>query len=328
MKAFWKEFCLAGALGLVMPGLLLGAAVAFYREPAAAPDEIQPDGTVPIPVAASGSYHPQIPTLGKDGAVHNMELDDYLTGVVLAEMPASFEPEALKAQAVVARTYTVRAYRGKYRHDGAAVCTDSTCCQGYLSETDYLSRGGSEAGIDKIRQAVLDTSGYVLTYQGELIEATYFSCSGGSTEDAVAVWGTDVPYLRATDSPGEENAAHYTDTVTFTPAEFAHALSLELTGNPAGWLGKVTYTAGGGVDTMEIGGISFKGTALRKILNLRSTAFTMSAGENGITVTTKGYGHRVGMSQYGADAMAVAGSSFAEILAHYYRGTTLECLTD
>ncbi len=328
MKAFWKEFCLAGALGLVMPGLLLGAAVAFYREPAAAPDEIQPDGTVPIPVAASGSYHPQIPILGKDGAVHNMELDDYLTGVVLAEMPASFEPEALKAQAVVARTYTVRAYRGKYRHDGAAVCTDSTCCQGYLSETDYLSRGGSEAGIDKIRQAVLDTSGYVLTYQGELIEATYFSCSGGSTEDAVAVWGTDVPYLRATDSPGEENAAHYTDTVTFTPAEFAHALSLELTGDPAGWLGKVTYTAGGGVDTMEIGGISFKGTALRKILNLRSTAFTMSAGENGITVTTKGYGHRVGMSQYGADAMAVAGSSFAEILAHYYRGTTLECLTD
>ena len=175
---------------------------------------------------------------------------------------------------------------------------------------------------------MLDTSGYVLTYQGELIEATYFSCSGGSTEDAVAVWGTDVPYLRATDSPGEENAAHYTDTVTFTPAEFANALSLELTGNPAGWLGKVTYTAGGGVDTMEIGGISFKGTALRKILNLRSTAFTMSAGENGITVTTKGYGHRVGMSQYGADAMAVAGSSFAEILAHYYRGTTLECLTD
>ena len=328
MKAFWKEFCLAGALGLVMPGLLLGAAVAFYREPAAAPDEIQPDGTVPIPVAASGSYHPQIPILGEEGAVHNMELDDYLTGVVLAEMPASFEPEALKAQAVVARTYTVRAYRGKYRHDGAAVCTDSTCCQGYLSETDYLSRGGSEAGIDKIRQAVLDTSGYVLTYQGELIEATYFSCSGGSTEDAVAVWGTDVPYLRATDSPGEENAAHYTDTVTFTPAEFAHALSLELTGNPAGWLGKVTYTAGGGVDTMEIGGISFKGTALRKILNLRSTAFTMSAGENGITVTTQGYGHRVGMSQYGADAMAVAGSSFAEILAHYYRGTTLECLTD
>lgn len=324
MKAFWKEVCLAGVLGVMVPGILLGAAVSFFDEE---PQVVALETEAMTETEAASSGFP-IPVLMDDGSVMEMELDDYLTGVVLAEMPASFEPEALKAQAVVARTYTIRAYEGKSKHDTAAVCTDSTCCQGYISVEDYLASGGTQAGIDKIRTAVTATSGYVLTYEGELIEATYFSCSGGSTEDAVAVWGTDVPYLRATESPGEENAAHYTDTVTFTAEEFASALSLDLKGDPASWLGEVTYTAGGGVNTMIIGGISFKGTALRQILNLRSTAFTMTAGEDTITVTTRGYGHRVGMSQYGADAMAVTGSSYEEILAHYYQGTTLERRTD
>ncbi len=321
MKTFWKEACLAIILGVVIPGVLLGAVVAILDDPPQAP---QPGQTDPVPATAAASPPAEIRVLMGDGQVRVMELDDYITGVVLAEMPASFEPEAQKAQAVVARTYAIRAEQGKARHDDAVICTDSTCCQGYISEADYLAAGGTKEGVKKIRQAVTSTSGYVLTYEGELIEATYFSCSGGSTEDAVAVWGTDVPYLRATDSPGEEKATHYTDTVTFTPQEFAKALSLDLKGDPGEWLGAVTYTAGGGVDTMMIGGIRFQGTALRKILKLRSTAFTIKADQNAITVTTRGYGHRVGMSQYGADAMAASGHSYAEILAHYYQGTTLE----
>ena len=137
------------------------------------------------------------------------------------------------------------------------------------------------------------------------------------------MWGADFPYLRAVDSPGEEAAPHDTDTVTFTPQAFQNALGRSLSGSPGTWFGPVTYTDGGGVDTMVIAGEVYGGTQLRSLLSLRSTAFTVAATDTQITVTTKGYGHRVGMSQYGADAMAATGSSYAEILAHYYPGTEL-----
>ena len=144
----------------------------------------------------------------------------------------------------------------------------------------------------------------------------------------MAVWGTDVPYLRSVASPGEENAAHYTDTVTFSPADFASKLGITLSGEASDWFGNVTYTAGGGVAAMEIGGQAFTGTELRKLLNLRSTAFDMTAVDGTIMVVTRGFGHRVGMSQYGADAMAKTGSNYKEILSYYYQGTQLEQYTD
>jgi stage II sporulation protein D len=162
-----------------------------------------------------------------------------------------------------------------------------------------------------------------LYFDGVLIEATYFSCSGGSTEDAVAVWGTSFPYLRATPSPGEEGAAHYTDTVSYTKTELETLLGISLTGSPEYWIGMTTYTAGGGVATMEICGHTFQGTQLRSLLKLRSTAITVTAGEDMLHFTTRGFGHRVGMSQYGAEAMAVAGSSYREILSYYYRGAVI-----
>lgn len=327
MKPVWKDVSLAAVMGLFVPAVLLGIAVRFSCPPKAQeqPDEetVQPSS---VQETQGNVTNRKISVLTGETVVE-MDLEEYLTGIVLAEMPVSFELEAQKAQAVVARTFTLKS-ENSGKHPTAAVCTDSDCCQAYIAPADYLAKGGSQEGIDRIHSAVEATAGMVLTYDGELIEATYFSCSGGSTEDAVAVWGTDVPYLRATDSPGEENAAHYTDTVTFSGAEFASALALDLHGEPETWLGPVTYTAGGGVNTMLIGGVSFKGTALRKILDLRSTAFTMTAGEDSITVTTRGYGHRVGMSQYGADAMAVTGSGYEEILAHYYQGTTLERWSD
>lgn len=316
MRPFWKDFWIAVLMGFVLPGVMLGTAVKLDREETLVAEVTKPDWTQPFI-----SSDPLTMLLTQpDGTVTEMGLDTYLTGVVLAEMPASFETEALKAQAVVARTYTLKAAETGGKHGNGSVCTDHTCCQAYIAPADYS--GGTE-NMEKIRSAVEATSGLVLTYGGQLIEATYFSCSGGSTEDAVAVWGTDYPYLRATDSPGEENAAWYTDTVTFTPDEFAQRLGQTLTGTPKSWLGFTTYTAGGGVNSMRIGNRDYKGTELRSLLGLRSTAFTVSMEADTIRITTKGYGHRVGMSQYGADAMAVAGNTFDEILAHYYKGTSL-----
>jgi len=250
-----------------------------------------------------------------------MKLEDYIVCVLLAEMPSEFEQEALKAQAVAARTYTLKRQQAGNKHENAAVCTDASCCQAYCPEEDFLVSGESTEALNKMKNAVLSTAGQVLTYDGALIEATYFSCSGGRTEAAVAVWGSEVAYLQAVDSPGEENASHYMDTVSFTLQEFADKMGVELSGS---WLGKITYTDGGSVETITIGSKQFKGTEMRQKLGLRSTAFVITPVGDKVTITTKGFGHRVGMSQYGAEAMAVQGKTYAEILAHYYPGTVLE----
>ena len=320
MNRIWKELGIAILMGAVLPGLILHLAVESARVPKDTAAATEPTEINRVSMT--------VPILTEDGGVSMMELDEYLTGVVLAEMPASFEAEALKAQSVVARTYTLRAYGGTGKHGEAAVCTDSTCCQGYRSPEEYLAAGGTQESLDKISRAVVETSGYVLTYGGELIEATYFSCSGGRTEDAVAVWGTDVPYLRSVNSPGEENAAHYTDELHFTKEELEQKLDVSLQDDQKLWTGDMSYTAGGGVAQIRIGDRFLTGTELRRLLGLRSTAFTVTASDTGLTFETRGYGHRVGMSQYGADAMAVDGSTFREILTHYYPGTQLEKRVD
>lgn len=259
-------------------------------------------------------------------SVVSMKLDDYITSVVLCEMPASFEREALKAQAVVARTYALKRYETGTKHDVAAVCTEPGCCQGFKTPETYLSDGGDPTLLEKVQSAVNDTSGQILTYHDALIEATYFSCSGGMTEDAAAVWGSDIPYLQATQSPGEEMATHYVDTVQFDVSEFKSKLGI-LDRNGCK-ISNIRYTDGGGVDTMEICGASFTGTMLRSRLGLRSTAMSIAVVGNTVTITTKGFGHRVGMSQYGAEAMAVNGATYEQILMHYYAGAELSAMGD
>ena len=328
MKNVGREILLAVFLGMVVPALLLSLAVLLI--PGKAPEPPASGGTTAGTEAGVSPSAAQmcISVLGEDGLVTEMALEDYLTGVLLAEMPADFEPEALKAQAVFSGTYALRRAARGSRHPGAAVCTSPACCQGYTAPESYLAAGGTQESVDKIRSAVTAVSGQVLTYDGELIEATFFSCSGGSTEDAVAVWGSDVPYLQATPSPGEENAAHYSDTVTFPLGEFTAALGITLTGSPEDWFTGANYTDGGGIASITIGGEAFTGVELRNLLNLRSTDMAFSSDGQTVTVVTHGYGHRVGMSQYGAQAMALAGSSYDEILAYYYQGTTLERLDD
>ena len=299
-------------LGVVIPALVMGLTNNIRRG-------LVEDNTE-YPDDISGE---RISVLREDGVVEQMEINNYLTGVVLCEMPAEFEFEALKAQAVVARTYALRRSSGTSKHDGAAVCLQSNCCQGYEDISAYIADGGKETDVDKIRKAVTETDGLVLTYGDELIDATYFSCSGGMTEDAKAVWGNDVPYLQATLSPGEENASHYVDTVTFSLTVFAEKLGLDANQIRQKGIENVDYTSGGGVSYITICGEKFKGTEFRKALDLRSTAFVISLVGDTATITTKGFGHRVGMSQYGADAMAVSGSTFAEILKHYYNGVEI-----
>lgn len=328
MKNSGKQILLTVFLGFVLPSLIFSIYMRLNTDDTKlekVPETTASAQTTHIATEVSSQETKKeytLPVLFGDGTIKDMPLDAYLTGVVLREMPADFEKEALKAQAVVARTYTLQKLpNGK--HEDAVVCTDATCCQGYCTSEEYLNSGGSKEEVEKVAAAVLSTQGLVVTYKGELIEATYFSCSGGKTEDAAAVWGTDVPYLQATDSPGEEKATHYTDTVTYSVKEFCEKLGVNFTGPSAGWVEDVSYTDGGGVAQMRLCGKTFTGTQLRKMLNLRSTAFILTALGDTITITTKGYGHRVGMSQYGADAMAVQGSNFEEILAHYYQGTEL-----
>lgn len=252
--------------------------------------------------------------------VEKMLLSEYLAGVISGELTADFPMEAKKAQAIAARTFTLRQAE-ENKHPGADVCTDSSCCQAWSS----VIKEGAE-------QAVRETDGLVLVYEEELIEATYFSSSGGRTESAVAVWGNEVPYLQAVDSPGEEDAPRYREEIEVTAKSFAARLQtlhpdLVPTGDVFQWFGEISYTHGNGVDTVEICGIKFRGTELRRLFGLRSTNIRFSVNSEVITISTLGYGHRVGLSQYGARAMALEGRSYREILSHYYKNTEIKRLS-
>ena len=258
--------------------------------------------------------------LTQDG-VKELTLREYLVGVLLAEMPASFPEEALKAQAIASRTFALRQAEAK-KHEDADICTDPACCQGYLTDA-------SEEELARLTEAVEATDGLVMTYEKGLIDATFFSCSGGRTEDAAAVWGGDIPYLHSVESPGEEEAPRYTETVTVSAETFSETLhgaypEANLSGSPNGWFGACSYTDGGGIDTIFIGGTGVSGTKLRSLFSLRSTIIAFAVTEAGeIEITTYGFGHRVGLSQYGAKAMAEAGAGCDEILKHYYDGAAV-----
>jgi len=259
-----------------------------------------------------------------------MRLEDYLIGVVMAEMPLSFPAEALKAQAVAARTYTYRRLKNP-KHEDFDLCADSRCCQAWIGEEQIREKLGDSWNVyvGKAEEAVHSTRGLVLTYEDMLIDAVYFSCSGGHTEDAVAVWGSDVPYLQGVVSDGEEDAAKFRSCVSVSPEEFCSILRKEnsravFLGTPTEWIGTITQTDSGSVDTMELGGQTYTGTQLRRLFGLPSTLFDLTYKDGKMVFTVLGNGHRVGMSQYGAAAMAENGKTYEEILHHYYQGVSLQ----
>ena len=310
-------------LGLIA-ALAVLCVVLFYPSGQAARTQAEPTET-----AAASTHSAALPaarfdaqasiSVLLDGQTREMSLQDYLTGVLLAEMPTDFPAEALKAQAVASRTFALH-QRVARKHTNADICGDSACCQGWVS-----SEGFSAEAVKNAAEAVAATDGLALCYDGELIDATFFSCSGGSTEAAVEVWGSDVPYLQAVESPNEEDAPRYCDETSLPRAEFVRILQTE---NPAitgaePLLGTITRTQGGGVATATLCGQVFEGTTLRRLFGLRSTDLTIRDEGERIVLTTRGFGHRVGMSQYGARAMAEAGDGFETILLHYYQGAAL-----
>ena len=259
----------------------------------------------------------------------DLTMGEYLPGVVAAEMPASFPAEALKAQAVAARTDTVWRQLGHSPHPDGACCSDPGCCKAWLSETELRTRWGEE--YDRwsaaVREAVEATDGLVLLYGGEPIFAAFHACSPGSTEASENVWVEALPYLRSVSSPETaDTVPNYYSAVNLSYGELrrtaeAEYPGLELTGPGESWLTEAVYTESGRLLTVKLGNMTLTGTQLRFLLGLRSAAVTWTCGEEEIRFQARGSGHGVGMSQYGARQMALEGSDCWTILAHYYPGT-------
>lgn len=267
--------------------------------------------------------------------VQEMTLGDYLWGVVAAEMPANFEEEALKAQAVAARTYTV--YKLLHPTDAheADLCDDTGCCQAWMSREDRLAKWGSdgEALADKITRAVTETDGMAVCYGGEPIQAVFHAASDGTTRSAQEVWGTEVAYLQSVSSPEGEEVPNYYSTVQVSAGDFssvltAAGLGCDLSGPVESWIGEVRYDEAGLSEAVVIGGAEVPTATLRTLFSLRSSSLTLEAAGDTVTFYVTGYGHGVGMSQYGANALAGQGKGWQEILTWYYSGTAVENLAD
>ena len=269
------------------------------------------------------------------GQVMEISLRDYVIGAVLAEMPALYHEEALKAQAVAARTYAVR-QREKHKLApdaelmGADISNDSTKFQAYFTpeQAKAFYGEGYETYYNKVAAAVDGTGDTVLVYGGEPIVAAFHSTSGGKTESAEIVWGSAVEYLVPVESAEDEASPSYLDEQVFTEDEFRARLEAELDGTdfdgePEEWICINERSASGTVTEMTAGGAELTGVDFRRIFSLRSANFTVEYSDGQFTVTTKGNGHGVGMSQYGANAMANDGADYEEILLHYYTGAEL-----
>lgn len=263
--------------------------------------------------------------------VVEMTKGQYLREVVSAEMPASFELEALKAQAVAARSY-LTARMAAYakdgsppEHKGADICTDSAHCKAWISEEKRRELWGADADAnwEKISRSVSETSGEVILAGGEVISAVFHSTSSGRTENSRDVWGGDRSYLVSVESPGEENAPNFKSEVIVSQDEFRRiaAENIEGVDFANGLVGDITRSDAGGIISITVGGVSIKGTQLRSMFGLKSTNAVIEVRENDVRFDVTGYGHGVGMSQYGANAMAKRGADYKEILTHYYQGT-------
>lgn len=293
------------------------------------PDEPDASGISPPPAVQFGESDSETTLRVLRGdTIEEMDMATYLVGVLRAEMPASFEEEALKAQVVAARTYTLHKMQngGSPRHPDADTCDDITCCKAYKGQDVAAAEWGisAETYEQKLRNAVAQTDGEVILYGGEPILAVFHSSSSGTTRSAGEVWQNDLPYLQSVASPeGAQSVPNYHSVARFSAEEFK-SIILEnhpdaiFTDDIKDWITNMDCAADGSVRTLKVGGVTLTGVEMRTLLALRSACFSVVAAEESLTFYVTGYGHGVGMSQYGANALAQQGKSYREILQWYY----------
>lgn len=263
--------------------------------------------------------------------IDELPLEEYIVGVVAAEMPAEFELEALKAQALSARTYIVNHLMNEEKigvPDGADV-TDTENHQVYKSDDELKKQWGKDYGekVQKIREAVAATSGQILTYEGAPIYAAFFSTSNGFTENSEDYWSSPRPYLKSVESPWDVNTEKFKGQKVVSVADFEKLLGVKLSNSNE--IGKiVAKTEGNRVGKVDFNGKVLTGKEIREKLELKSSDFTWERKGNNIVINTKGFGHGVGMSQFGANGMAQAGKTYEEIVQHYYSGVQIDTSTN
>lgn len=319
------------ACAVTLAALLPGRREVETEPTPSLPAETETPAPKEIPVPLQGGDKATLLTVWSGDKLVETTAEDYLPGVLAGEMPADFHEAALQAQAVAARTYILyKQGHGCATHPEADVCDDPACCKAWLSEDELRERWGADfaGNMARMCDAVSATDGLYLTYDGEPIQAVFHSSSAGKTESSGNIW-SELPYLVSVDSPeSEESVPDYVTEVEVSASTLKEAVlavhpAADFSGEPEEWLGGVYYNDTGRVAYASLGGAAVSGAEIRKMFALRSACFSLEYTDGSFHFTVTGYGHGVGMSQYGANAMAADGSDFQEILAHYYPGTTL-----
>lgn len=268
--------------------------------------------------------------------VEEVNIDDYLYGVVAAEMPVTYEIEALKAQAIVARTYTIYKIEKDHKHEDADICDSSSCCQAWISKENRYDKWGEnkDENWNKIVEAVNSTKGKIITYNNEPINALFHSNSGGTTETASDVWGgADLPYLQSVETSGEQDYSQYQSEIILGEDELLNKLkekypNIEINFKNQDDVKIIEYTPTNRVRTVKFGNTNISATELRSLLGLRSTNFEIQRKDQKISFEVKGYGHGVGMSQTGADTLAKESKNCDEIIKHFYANVEIKSVND
>ena len=311
------------ALLLSIIAVLLGILLPMAHTP--------PPTESPSPLPAASADSTVRFTVQTDEGIRTATLAEYLPGVLAGEMPALFQEQALMAQTVAARTYILhRMTTTAAAHPDADVCTAPACCKAYADESSLREGWGDKYAeyAEKIHQAVTATDGIYLTYEGQPIEAVFHSSSAGATEASAAIWNPR-PYLVSVESPETaEDVPNFVTESVFSAGTLKALVTKEypravLDEDCSKWLTDLQYSDSGRVRSLCIGGVTLSGSQVRELLGLRSASFTVSQAGDAFTFTVSGYGHGVGMSQYGANVYAKQGRSYEEILAHYYPNTEL-----
>lgn len=315
MKRFLMIIIIFLILSILIPYFIISSFGGFYSPPGAKKDE--PYKSVSVYIKA-------------EDKVRDMDMSQYLKEVVAAEMPAEFEEEALKAQAVAARTYLVNRINAdnpdaKKEHKGAEICTDSTHCKAWISEAERKKSWESDKADsywEKISDAVESTSGIIITYNNAPISAVFHSTSSGFTENAKDVWGGDVPYLVSVESKGDEASPRFHSELVLSVDEFKQTAEENIDGInwDRGLFSDIDRSGAGGIKTLSVGGVLIKGSQLRSIFGLRSSNIDICEENGNVYMEVTGFGHGVGMSQYGANYLASQGKKYDEILKTYYTG--------